>query len=44
MEAYDVLNDEERRQSWERLRESMKSGGGGAAAVRSVLDSDPPPL
>mmetsp|Transcript_48816 Transcript_48816/g.93364 ORF Transcript_48816/g.93364 Transcript_48816/m.93364 type:complete len:559 (+) Transcript_48816:122-1798(+) len=40
MEAYDVLNDEERRQSWERLRESMKSGGGGAAAVRSMTPEE----
>ena len=40
MEAYDVLSDEERRGSWERLRENMKSGGASEAAVRQMTPEE----
>ena len=40
MEAYDVLSDEERRCSWERLRENMKGGGGGQAAMKQVMPTN----
>jgi DnaJ-class molecular chaperone len=36
MEAYDVLSDEERRGSWERLRQQVKSGGSAETAKRTV--------
>ena len=40
MEAYDVLSDEERRGSWERLRENMKSGGASEAAKRQMTPDE----